>query len=217
MENTAQLTEAWKEALVGKTIDDVSLHMLAEHYIEYEEGRIWISDGGFEIRSGESHFSFCFHDESGNFAFHAQPLTDFMEGFDHYEVDLSESVPYLKIKDTTIIDLNVRWSGYEVHDYDGRRVNLPHIEAFVADIKAGYEKHGLEIVATYHESLDIAALGESEECGVEDASLTLRAAGFVQQAKELERKRKRQEREWNKFTPEEKASRLVLVPPSTAL
>ncbi|MBK7222142.1 MAG: hypothetical protein IPH94_12695 [Saprospiraceae bacterium] len=128
MENTAQLTEAWKEVLIGKTIDDVSLHMLAEHYIEYEEGRIWISDGGFEIRSGESHFSFCFHDESGNFAFHAQPLTDFMEGFDHYEVDLSESVPYLKIKGTTITDLNVRWSGYEVHDYDGsvqEKIDIP--------------------------------------------------------------------------------------------
>lgn len=128
MENTAQHTEAWKEALIGKTIDGMTLRMLAEHYIEYEEGRIWISDGGFEIRSGESHFSFCFHDESGNFACHAQPLTDFLEGFDHYEVDLSESEYCQAIIGKTITDLDVRWSGYEVHDYDGsvqEKIDIP--------------------------------------------------------------------------------------------
>lgn len=102
-----------------------------------------------------------------------------------------------------------------VHDHDGGKVALPHIDAFIADIHEVYEKHGLEIVATYHESLDIAALGESEECGIEDASLTLRAAGFLERAKELEREERRRERAWRKLTPEQQAARFVLVPPST--
>ena len=102
-----------------------------------------------------------------------------------------------------------------VHDYDGKRLELPHVEAFVADINAVYEKHGLEIVATSHESLDIAALGESDECGVDEASLTLRAAGFSERADDLDRKQRRMEREWKKLTPEQQAARFILVPPST--
>jgi hypothetical protein len=128
MENTEQLTQAWKDALTGKTIEDIRLVMITEHYLEYEDDRIWLSDGGFEIQCSDAVFSFCFHDESGNFACHTEALETYLEGFDHYDVDLSPSSFYDRIKGAVITDLKVRWSGYEIHDYDGsvmEKVDIP--------------------------------------------------------------------------------------------
>lgn len=138
MEDKDQRTLAWKEAITGKTIDDIRLVMITEHYLEYEDDRIWLSDGGFEIQCTNAVFSFCFHDESGNFAFHTEPLETFLEGFDHYGVDLSPSPLYTQMKGAVITDLKVRWSGYEIHDYDGsvkEKVDIP-VE-FVVELDNG--------------------------------------------------------------------------------
>lgn len=128
MENREVITSLIKTYLVGKTIGQVSLSMINAHYLEYEEGRVWVSDGGLEIEAGGEKYAFSFHDESGNFSCQPMPLDELMEGFDHYEVDLSESEAVAGVMGAEIQDVEVLWSGFEVTDYDGsvlEKVDVP--------------------------------------------------------------------------------------------
>lgn len=118
-ENTHSLTEEWKAKLTGKSLDQIDIRMINEHYLEYEEGAVWVADGGFEITSGDEKFSFSFHDDSGNFSMQSIPLQDLLEGFDHYPVSLAESDAALALKGAVISDVIIRWSGYEILDYAG--------------------------------------------------------------------------------------------------
>ena len=51
MEDKDQRTLAWKEAITGKTIEDIRLVMITEHYLEYEDDRIWLSDGALRFNA----------------------------------------------------------------------------------------------------------------------------------------------------------------------
>jgi hypothetical protein len=120
-----QLEKVYKELFVGNSINSIEINMIADEYLEYEEGRVWLTEGGIEIKFQDDRIaSFTYEEEEETneikFLCVESELLPFITQYDYYPIDLSESQGYVNILEEKIISVDINWVTFDTLDYLGR-------------------------------------------------------------------------------------------------
>lgn len=108
---------------IGKKIAAMEIAMIGSSYLEFIEGRTWLSDAGMQITFENGSFLSIFYDENTDrFDLYERSLDDHLEGVEHYFVDLTGNEFIDSIQDFAITDVKLKEIELENQDYNGNVV-----------------------------------------------------------------------------------------------
>jgi hypothetical protein len=118
-----QFTNIYQEYFLGKKIMDLEINMISDEYLEYEEGKTWMTEGGIQIKlDDDSIISFSYDTDNLQFICVESSLLPFISDFDYYPIEL-ESKAFVDILEETIIDIDIVWVDIKETDYSGNEVS----------------------------------------------------------------------------------------------
>jgi hypothetical protein len=119
-----QFTEIYRNQFIGKSISRIEINMISDEYVEYEQGKTWLTEGGVEFKfEDDTLFSFSYDTETLQFICVESDLLPFVSDYDYYPIDLSESQDYYDVLENTIVDLNIDWVDFNEIDYAGNIIS----------------------------------------------------------------------------------------------
>ncbi len=113
-----QLEEIYKNNFVGEMLSKIDLVMITEEYLEYEEGKVWLTEGGIELSTRDKTVSFTYDNETYQFISAEADLLSFVSQYDYYSIDV-EGKEWAKIIEEKIADLKINWIKLVETDYNG--------------------------------------------------------------------------------------------------
>jgi hypothetical protein len=109
-----------KQTYIGKKIKSIDIAMISPQYLEYIEGKTWMSDVGVQITlEDDSYFSIFYNEDTDVFNLYERTLADHLKGVEHYMIDLVDNEIILKLKNLQILDIEVIEKIVEEHNYNG--------------------------------------------------------------------------------------------------
>ena len=108
------------QTLIGKKITAIDIAMIGNNYMEFIEGRTWLSDVGIQFTFDDATFASVFYDENTDrFDIYERSLADHLDEVEHYFIDLSDNEFIQSITDYAISDLKIIESEFAIEDYKG--------------------------------------------------------------------------------------------------
>lgn len=135
-----QFTEIYKTYFIGKKIMKADIIMIADEYLEYEEGKTWTTEGGVELKmDDDTIITFSYDTESMQFICVESPVLPFVGEFDYYPIEL-DSQAYYDTTEETIVDVELNWINITEVDYTGAVLSEePFAVGFVLKMENGAE------------------------------------------------------------------------------
>lgn len=117
-----------KNKFIGKHILEIKIAMINPTYLEYVEGKTWLSDVGIELEFTDGGICSVFYDENTDkFDLYERSLADHLEGVDHYFIEFGENDFLKELPNKEIINLETVEKTMEVQDYNGEVVESDKI------------------------------------------------------------------------------------------
>jgi hypothetical protein len=114
-----QLEEIYKSNFIGETLTSIDIKMIHDEYLEYETGKVWLTEGGVELKTEDKVVSFTYESEPEiQFTIIESDLLPYVDQFDYYSIE-PESDDYYSVFEQTITDLQVHWIKLLETDYKG--------------------------------------------------------------------------------------------------
>jgi hypothetical protein len=134
----AQFTEIYKSYFLGKKIMKLEINMITDEYLEYEEGKTWITEGGVEMKlDDDTIISFSYDNDSLQFICVESSLLPFISEYDYYPIEI-DSQSYYDIIEETIVDVAIDWINMTEIDYTGAVLSEePFAVGFVLKMENG--------------------------------------------------------------------------------
>jgi hypothetical protein len=113
-----QLLAIYNSNFIGETLLKLDIQMITDEYLEYEEGKVWLTEGGVELKTEDKTISFTYDLETFQFLCAEDSLLSYLADFDYYSIELL-SYDYASIVEEKISDLKVNWIKLVETDYKG--------------------------------------------------------------------------------------------------
>lgn len=107
----------------GKKIAGIQIAMMSDRYLEYEEGRSWLSDTGVGFKLDDGSCFSIFYDENNDaFGLYERTLEDHLTGVDHYFLELDENENIKELSNYPIFGIELIEKDIQTLDYNGEVV-----------------------------------------------------------------------------------------------
>lgn len=114
-----QLEEIYKNNFIGEMLTSIDIVMIHDEYLEYEAGKVWLTEGGVELKTEDKVISFTYESEPDiQFTIIESDLLPYVNQFDYYSIE-PESEDFYAVFEQPITNLDIHWIKLIETDYKG--------------------------------------------------------------------------------------------------
>jgi hypothetical protein len=118
-----QLEAIYKDNFIGQILTSVDIVMINDEYLEYDAGKVWLTEGGVELKTEDKIISFTYESEPDiRFTAVEADILPYVDQFDYYSLE-AESEDYFSVYEQKIVDLHIHWMRLLETDYKGDILN----------------------------------------------------------------------------------------------
>jgi hypothetical protein len=114
-----QLEAIYKDNFIGEMLTSIDIQMIQDEYLEYDTGKVWLTEGGIELKTEDKVVSFTYESEPEiRFTAVESDLLPFIADYDYYGIE-PESEAFYSVFEEKITDLQINWIKLLETDYKG--------------------------------------------------------------------------------------------------
>ncbi len=114
-----QLEAIYKDNFIGEMLTSIDIQMIQDEYLEYDAGKVWLTEGGIELKTEDKVVSFTYESEPEiRFTVVESDLLPYIVDYDYYAIE-PESEAFYSVFEEKITDLQINWIKLLETDYKG--------------------------------------------------------------------------------------------------